>query len=151
MFFSGHGCPHPFSLFLRPHIFIQYGAGDVPVRGSNRGPLGGCRVSSFFWHILQNQGRFVVHHRPIRDPAVNFCLLDPLLANHLGSQDHQHEYISLHAFNPLCPGLEPATAPLALAKVCVMRLTGPAIRLFSPDKARLPTGPTLDTAQHPWT
>ena len=22
VFFSGHGCPHPFSLFLRPHICI---------------------------------------------------------------------------------------------------------------------------------
>ena len=58
----------------------------------------------------------------IRAPAANLGLLAPLLANHLGSQDNQHEYISLHALNPLCPGLEPATAPLALAEVCVIRV-----------------------------
>ena len=37
----------------------------------------------------------------IRAPAANFGLLAPLLANHLGSQDNQHEYISLHALNLL--------------------------------------------------
>ena len=84
--------------------------------------LVGVRFSSFSWHIFPESGPFVVHHRPIWDPAVNLCLLDPLLANHLGSQDHQHEYISLHALNLLCPGLEPATAPLALAEDCVMRV-----------------------------
>ena len=77
--------------------------------GAQTGVLSvGVRFSSFSWHISRS-------------------LLDPLLANHLGSQDRQHEYISLHALNPLCPGLKPATAPLALAEVCVIRLTGPAI------------------------
>ena len=63
----------------------------------------GVRFSSFSWHISRS-------------------LLDPLLANHLGSQDRQHEYISLHALNPLCPGLKPATTQLALAEVCVIRV-----------------------------
>ena len=82
----------------------------------------GVRFSSFSWHIFPESGPFVVHHRPIWDPAVNLCLLDPLLANHLGSHDHKHEYISLHALNLLCPGPEPATTPLALAEDCVMRV-----------------------------
>ena len=40
------------------------------------------RFSSFSWHIFSESGPFVVHHPPIRVPAVNLCLLDPLLANH---------------------------------------------------------------------
>ena len=71
---------------------------------------------------MQDQGRFSSSIATIRAPAANLGLLAPLLANHLGSQDNQHEYISLHALNPLCPGLEPATAPLALAEVCVIRV-----------------------------
>ena len=82
------------------------------------------RVCGFFLICLavQDQGRFSSSIATIRAPAANLGLLAPLLANHLGSQDNQHEYISLHALNPLCPGLEPATAPLALAEVCVIRV-----------------------------
>ena len=93
-----------------------------PVRGSNSRPLEGCVVfSSYAWRC---RIRAVLSSSiaTIRAPAANFGLLAPLLANHLGSQDNQHEYISLHALNPLCPGLEPATAPLALAEVCVIRV-----------------------------
>ena len=56
--------------------------------------------SSYFWHIPESVP-FIVHHHPIRDPDVKLCLLDPLLANRFGSQDHQREYISLHALNLL--------------------------------------------------
>ena len=116
--------------------------------GARTGVLSvGVRFSSFSWHIFPESGPFVVHHRPIWDPAVNLCLLDPLLANHLGSQDHQHEYISLHALNPLCPGLEPATAPLALAEDCVMRVNWACHPpVIARQGSRFPTGPALDTA-----
>ena len=93
-----------------------------PVRGSNSRPLEGCVV---FPHMPggAGSGPFSLSSiATIRAPAANLGLLAPLLANHLGSQDNQHEYISLHALNPLCPGLEPATAPLALAEVCVIRV-----------------------------
>ena len=72
--------------------------------GARTGVLSvGVWFSSFPWQ-LPGSGPFFVYHHPIQDPAVNLWLLDPLLA-----------------------GLKPTTAPLALAEVCVICLTGPAI------------------------
>ena len=34
----------------------------------------GVGFSSSSWHIFPESGPFVVHHHPIRDPAVNLCL-----------------------------------------------------------------------------
>ena len=81
--------------------------------------LSSQRVCGFFLICLavHDQGRFSSSIATIWAPASNLGLLALLLANHLGSQDPQHEYISQRALNPLCPGLEPMTPPLALAEL----------------------------------
>ena len=53
-----------------------------PVRGSNRDPLGGCRVFLHSPGIFQGSGPFFVLHHPVRDPAVNYgCWIPCLLTS----------------------------------------------------------------------
>ena len=56
----------------------------VSPSGARTGVLSvGVGFSSFPWQ-LPGSGPFFVYHRPIRDPAANLWLLDPLLANLFG-------------------------------------------------------------------
>ena len=129
-FFHLKGCiffPLPlFSTYIYAHVItvlLYVFAGDFSPSGARTLVL--SKGVWFFPHLPggAGSGPFSLSSiATIRAPAANLGLLAPLLANHLGSQDNQHEYISLHALNPLCPGLEPATAPLALAEVCVIRV-----------------------------
>ena len=73
-----------FHILFTCYYIITIVLDGFPVWGLNRGPLGGCRVFLHSPGIYPGSGLFFFHHCPIRDPAVNLWLLDPLLANLFG-------------------------------------------------------------------